>query len=138
MINGFFNDDEKERNNGSLSFLFFFVNANITLVSTTIMCYFCHVLGKNPQAPDHYGSNCLDKANSFSKIPMNQRLYENGNPIANSDSDKNSCVVCMNHRSNITFIPCGHVATCELCSSQVQICPICRQKINERQKIFFL
>ncbi len=102
------------------------------------MCYFCHVLGKNPQAPKHLGSNCLDKANSFSNIPMNKRIYENGRRIENSNSNTNSCVICLDQIPNMTFIPCGHLATCESCSSRVQDCPICREKIVNRQKVFFV
>jgi hypothetical protein len=87
-------------------------------------------MGKNSNASEHYGANCLDKANSYSKIPMNQRLYES---ITNSD--ENSCAICMNQKPNITFILCDHVATCEEYSTRVQICPISQKKIDER-KIF--
>jgi len=102
------------------------------------MCHFCHVLGKNPQAPTHFGQNCLDKANTYSKVPMNKRIYENGVRIENSNSHTNSCVICLDQKPNMTFIPCGHVATCELCSSQVQSCPICRETIVNKQKLYFV
>ncbi len=102
------------------------------------MCYFCHVLRKNPQAPVHRSRQCLDKGNSFSRVPMNQRIYQDGIRIETSDSQTNSCVICMDQKPNMTFIPCGHVATCESCSSQVQQCPICRQTITNKQKLFFV
>ncbi len=100
------------------------------------MCYFCHVMGKNPKALDHYGEHCLDKANSYSKMPMEKRLYDNGKLI--TDTDDNSCAVCMTQMPTITFSPCGHVITCEECSTQVQICPMCRQKIDKRHKLILL
>lgn len=101
------------------------------------MCHFCHVLHKNSKAPEHRSSKCLDKANSFSKVPMNKRIYENGNRIDNSNSHSSSCVICLDQISNVTFIPCGHVATCESCSTQFQTCPVCRQTIVNKQKLFF-
>lgn len=101
------------------------------------MCHFCHVLQKNPQAPAHIGKRCLDKANSFSKMPMDRRIYENGNLIDTSNSDT-TCVICMDQKPNMTFIPCGHVATCESCSSKVQECPICRQAIVNKQRLYFI
>ncbi len=101
------------------------------------MCYFCHTLHKNPQAPSHRSSKCLDKANSFSKLPTNKRLYENGKPIEKSDSNTTACVICLDQVKNMTFIPCGHVATCESCSAHVELCPICRQPITNKQKLYF-
>ncbi len=101
------------------------------------MCYFCHDLGKNPQAPEHRSLKCIDKANSYSTVPMNKRIYENGIRINKSNSHTSACVICLDQTPNITFIPCGHVATCETCSTQFQTCLVCRQAIVNKQKIFF-
>ncbi|CAF3883584.1 unnamed protein product [Rotaria sordida] len=104
------------------------------------MCHFCHRLNKNPQAPAHRSSECLDKANSFSHKPMHKRIYENGKRIqkTNSDdmtcvkksnSDDMTCVICMEQLRNMTFIPCGHVSTCEVCASNL--------KYFNKQELYF-
>ncbi|CAF1255355.1 unnamed protein product [Rotaria magnacalcarata] len=99
------------------------------------MCHFCHVLAKNPQAPQHRSAKCIDKANGFSKVPMNKRTYENGKP--NSQTNKNpTCSVCLDKPPDMVFIPCGHVTTCETCSSIVSDCPICRKNITNKQRIY--
>lgn len=45
------------------------------------MCYYCHILKKNPDAPMHQGSRCLDRANHYSQVPIHQRTYDGGKSI---------------------------------------------------------
>lgn len=92
----------------------------------------------------------MDKGNSYSHVPMDRRTHENGrriprsntypNPIPTatptSNSDSNNCSICWEQEPNMVFIPCGHIAACETCASQVQDCPICREKIINKQKIY--
>jgi len=47
-----------------------------------------------------------------------------------------SCVICMVTPSNHVYIPCGHLVTCETCTSKVQQCPMCRSEIAQRVKVF--
>jgi hypothetical protein len=42
------------------------------------MCHYCHVLKNNPSAPQHKGNHCLDCANTYSKVPMVERKYNDG------------------------------------------------------------
>ena len=46
------------------------------------------------------------------------------------------CIVCMNESYTHTFIPCGHMCTCELCANKLQECPMCRAHILNRIKVF--
>ena len=39
---------------------------------------------------------------------------------------KDECVVCMDELVEVTFKPCGHKVCCNLCSKQLDKCPICR------------
>jgi len=48
------------------------------------MCYFCHNLKNSPSAPGHRSINCLDRANTYSKIPIDERKYNNGKPIVSA------------------------------------------------------
>lgn len=50
------------------------------------------------------------------------------------------CVVCQENQRCILILPCRHVCLCSDCSNQMQfynnICPICRQEIEQTMKIF--
>ncbi|KAG1673793.1 Baculoviral IAP repeat-containing protein 7-B [Nymphon striatum] len=40
------------------------------------------------------------------------------------------CKICMDHEIGVTFLPCGHLISCELCAPALNICPICRSNIR--------
>ena len=41
------------------------------------------------------------------------------------------CVVCLNEKSNIIFIPCAHKCVCSECYKGIKnSCPLCRRKIT--------
>lgn len=47
------------------------------------------------------------------------------------------CVICKETRKNTLFIPCNHLCVCLDCSPKVESeCPICRQAIEGRQRIY--
>ena len=45
------------------------------------------------------------------------------------------CGVCLSVPKDTSLYPCGHTM-CRSCSHRVQICPICRQRIAERRRVF--
>lgn len=49
------------------------------------------------------------------------------------------CVICLDNKSNIVFLPCGHVCTCQRCirpnACPVSLCPLCRADIEFMQSI---
>ena len=47
------------------------------------------------------------------------------------------CSVCLENNSIIMFSGCGHLCSCNECSKRLDNCPICRMRINGRQRIFF-
>lgn len=47
------------------------------------------------------------------------------------------CMVCSDHKRDILFKPCGHVACCSPCSVRVKKCLICREGIASRVKVIF-
>ncbi|XP_060558859.1 baculoviral IAP repeat-containing protein 7-like isoform X2 [Ruditapes philippinarum] len=51
--------------------------------------------------------------------------------------DMKLCKICMDNELCMTFLPCGHLATCEDCAQNVNECPICRKLITQRVKIFW-
>ena len=49
---------------------------------------------------------------------------------------ENECTVCLSARKDIVFEPCRHVAVCQACAEKLDTCPICRQPIAARTKVF--
>lgn len=62
---------------------------------------------------------------------------ENENFDTKNDITVPKCSVCYENNSIIMFIGCGHVCSCNECSNRLSNCPICRMRINGRQRIFF-
>ena len=62
---------------------------------------------------------------------------ENENFDTKNDIIVPKCSVCYENNSIIMFIGCGHVCSCNECSNRLSNCPICRMRINGRQRIFF-
>ncbi|XP_053389940.1 baculoviral IAP repeat-containing protein 7-like [Mercenaria mercenaria] len=50
--------------------------------------------------------------------------------------DQLTCKICMDKESNVVFIPCGHMVSCETCAPHIRKCAICRQPIKGRVKAF--
>lgn len=51
------------------------------------------------------------------------------------EKDSNCCV-CINSAPAIVFIPCGHLCACEECSKKCDVCPVCRNAIGSKIKVF--
>ena len=47
----------------------------------------------------------------------------------------NDCTICMHKKAHIMLVPCKHVCVCESCVVKLEICPVCRQKINRWQNV---
>eukprot|EP00798_Chlamydomonas_sp_ICE-L_P003166 gene3166-biopygen20921 len=45
------------------------------------------------------------------------------------------CVVCLSAPKDTCLHPCGHMV-CQSCADVIQLCPICRQTIAERRRVF--
>lgn len=46
------------------------------------------------------------------------------------------CAICLSSEADYVVLPCGHLALCGLCSQQVASCPICRENIESRHRVF--
>lgn len=46
------------------------------------------------------------------------------------------CQVCFDHPRAILFEPCAHIVCCQACSGLVDSCPICRQAISARKRVY--
>ncbi|XP_051513454.1 E3 ubiquitin-protein ligase LRSAM1-like isoform X2 [Myxocyprinus asiaticus] len=70
--------------------------------------------------------------------PVQQHLTPPLTPTSpNPDGPSSSeCVVCMEHESQMIFLPCGHVCCCQTCSDALQSCPLCRSSISQRVRLY--
>ena len=47
-------------------------------------------------------------------------------------TDASTCSICLTNVPKVFFIPCQHLVSCISCSKDLQTCPMCRGKINQR------
>ncbi|KAH9495558.1 E3 ubiquitin-protein ligase mib2 [Bulinus truncatus] len=59
-------------------------------------------------------------------ISENQRLARENEFLR----EQRQCKVCMDNEACITFVPCGHLISCDACYPSLQLCPICRKNIE--------
>jgi len=52
------------------------------------------------------------------------------------NQEESECVVCLSEKKSVVFMPCKHVACCEICSEKVEECPLCREKVESKIKVF--
>ncbi|KAK6174720.1 hypothetical protein SNE40_017945 [Patella caerulea] len=91
-----------------------------------------------------YDTNNIDY-NSHVITPSNTDTYEDegiGNSLSyqsqltHEKEDVIMCKICWDKPVGVTFQPCGHLLTCNICSLQVDDCPICRRSIHGRVKTY--
>jgi E3 ubiquitin-protein ligase mind-bomb len=72
-----------------------------------------------------------------SSAPVNA-LSAGNTANLNSSQDQESleeCMVCSDMKRDTLFGPCGHIATCSLCSPRVKKCLMCKEPVQSRTKI---
>ncbi|XP_059614749.1 putative inhibitor of apoptosis [Phlebotomus argentipes] len=74
-----------------------------------------------------------------------QEALEQQNPSADAEDDQPSahldapvgiCKLCGEEKSNIMFIPCGHIVTCANCSTKVKKCFYCNHRVDKYQRVY--
>jgi len=45
------------------------------------------------------------------------------------------CVICLDKKCDIIFLPCGHLCSCSSCQQGVSSCPLCRTGIIQRVRL---
>ncbi|XP_023228265.1 E3 ubiquitin-protein ligase mib1-like isoform X2 [Centruroides sculpturatus] len=56
-------------------------------------------------------------------------------PPQNDQDTLEECMVCSDLKRDTLFGPCGHIATCSLCSPRVKKCLMCKEQVQSRTKI---
>ena len=47
------------------------------------------------------------------------------------------CAICENNQRTMLFMPCRHCSACQQCAANLTECPICRQQVETKIKLFF-
>nr|XP_039256746.1 deleted in malignant brain tumors 1 protein-like [Styela clava] len=73
--------------------------------------------------------------------PSREPVASSAPPVTNNTqeiSEDRLCVICLSEEKNVFFGPCGHVCCCNDCGmrSDVTDCPVCRNRIEQRQRTF--
>ncbi|XP_055955449.1 baculoviral IAP repeat-containing protein 7-B [Patella vulgata] len=91
---------------------------------------------KNPASNNDYNSPVITPSNTHTYVDegignslsyQSQQTHERGVIL---------CKICLDNPVEVTFQPCGHLLTCNLCSGRVDNCPICRCIIRGRVKTY--
>lgn len=64
-----------------------------------------------------------------------QTGHVNTPSCVNESENVEECMVCSDLRRDTLFGPCGHVATCSLCSPRVKKCLMCKETVQSRTKV---
>ena len=54
----------------------------------------------------------------------------------NEIGDKLLCKICWDRETNVVFIPCRHICVCSHCLVHLNMCPVCRQIIQNSSLVF--
>lgn len=57
-------------------------------------------------------------------------------PPAEPEVPLSECVVCLEREAQVIFLNCGHVCCCPQCCQPLRTCPLCRQEIAQRLRIY--
>lgn len=69
-------------------------------------------------------------------LPSSSGQVGTRSPSLNSNMESlEECMVCSDMKRDTLFGPCGHIATCSLCSPRVKKCLICKDQVQSRTKV---
>jgi len=82
---------------------------------------------------------------SFEELRLEDYELANKEKTVSSHNDKKEinddslCVVCLEEKKTIVYLPCFHMCTCANCGMKELLtkCPICRKPIDCKQKVFW-
>jgi hypothetical protein len=53
-----------------------------------------------------------------------------------NDGASLTCVICLDKKRRVVFMPCKHLCTCSKCAHECKNCPLCRSEIQKRVGVF--
>ncbi|KAJ9631719.1 hypothetical protein H2203_000119 [Taxawa tesnikishii (nom. ined.)] len=55
-----------------------------------------------------------------------------------SEEEKKLCRICVENEVDAAFYDCGHVVACRECANQVVDCPVCRKRVRDVLKLYYM
>ena len=52
------------------------------------------------------------------------------------EKNESYCIICLDNKKNIVFLPCAHFVSCMECGLSMKNCPVCRTKIQATVRTF--
>jgi len=99
-------------------------------------------------------TNSSASSSSSKKGPKRKQCWDDGGHLNNKENEENeettksdpppaqkdeeddrNCVVCLDARFELIFMPCGHSCCCGNCGEKVEQCPLCREDIGSRSRL---
>lgn len=115
-----------------------------TLQDTAVQCFACRLVLRNIKLSDEIGINDLHHK-YCDWCPMHHRskevnisdlkLLDYENYLEETNNEEIQCSICKKYKVNL-IINCGH-PMCSFCETSITTCSFCRQKIKNKQKIFW-
>jgi len=84
-----------------------------------------------------------DKSFEELRLKDYELAYKGKTTSSNDDkkeiNDDSLCVVCLEEKKTIIYLPCFHMCTCKKCGMNESLtkCPICRSSIDCKEKVFW-
>ncbi|XP_015374815.1 PREDICTED: E3 ubiquitin-protein ligase LRSAM1-like [Diuraphis noxia] len=82
--------------------------------------------------------SCDDQAiliNTLNYFPIPSASTENEVSPSAPFLEDVECIICMETKFDVLFIPCGHLCCCGKCSEQISLCPMCRTEILHKYDV---
>lgn len=61
----------------------------------------------------------------------------NSDPAYENLAALRKCKICFENESNSVFLSCGHIIACVKCASSLDVCPVCKRRIEKIIKVYF-
>ena len=81
---------------------------------------------------DYYQENLQQYQMEINKLEEKIEYIENKNK-----NNTIECSICLDRQPNILYLPCRHITNCNICSRNLQTCPLCLQIIDNKMEIFY-
>ena len=72
----------------------------------------------------------------FLCVELLQRQLQEANEELSQERDKFLCVVCQDLKREVILKPCNHCCLCPNCSKALKQCPVCKRRIQRKEKFY--